>query len=100
MTFRVERSSADVRDGFYGAVRLILFREGRQIRRCKRRNTRGTAVSRRSAYPLEKTRIGGVASSAKISHTNYSITGVNANLTSLRMIGRNLFDKSGKFLRK
>ena len=28
MPFRVERSSADVRDGFYGAVRLLLFKSG------------------------------------------------------------------------
>ena len=28
MIFRVERSSADVRDGFYGAVRLLLFESG------------------------------------------------------------------------
>ena len=28
MPFRVERSSADVRDGFYGAVRLLLFESG------------------------------------------------------------------------
>ena len=28
MPFRVERSSADVRDGFYGAVRLLMFTSG------------------------------------------------------------------------
>ena len=28
MPFRVERSSADVRDGFYGAVRLLPFESG------------------------------------------------------------------------
>ena len=28
MPFRVERSSADVRDRFYGAVRLLLFESG------------------------------------------------------------------------
>ena len=28
MTFRVERSSADVRNGFYGPVRLLLFESG------------------------------------------------------------------------
>ena len=28
MPFRVQRSSADVRDGFYGAVRLLLFESG------------------------------------------------------------------------
>ena len=28
MPFRVERSSADVRDGFYGAVRLLLLESG------------------------------------------------------------------------
>ena len=28
MPFRVKRSSADVRDGFYGPVRLLLFESG------------------------------------------------------------------------
>ena len=28
MPFRAERSSADVGDGFYGAVRLLLFESG------------------------------------------------------------------------
>ena len=57
-----------------------------------------------SATPsqLEKTRIGGVASSARISRTIFSIAGVNANLTPFRrseLTGWNLLDKSGKKLR-
>ena len=28
MPFRVKRSAADIRDGFYGAVRLLLFESG------------------------------------------------------------------------
>ena len=52
-----------------------------------------------TASQLGKTRIGGVASSARVSRTNFSIAGVNANLTPFRrseLIGRSLLDKSGK----
>ena len=49
-----------------------------------------------------KTRTGGVVSSAKVSRTNFFKAGVNENLTPFRrsaLIGRNLFDESGKKLR-
>ena len=51
---------------------------------------------------LGKTKIGGVASSARISRTYFSTVGVNANVTPFRrreLIGRRLLDKSGKNLR-
>ena len=55
-----------------------------------------------TASQLRKIRIGGGTSSARVSHTNFSIAGVNRNLSPLRrseLIGQSLLDKSVNFLR-
>ena len=84
MSFRVERSSADVRDGFYGAVRLLLFESGSEP------VDAGIAVHVKRAcavgdgVPIRETRTDGIVSSAKISLTNFSIAGVEANFTPFR----------------
>ena len=78
MLFRVERSLADVRDGDYGAIRLLLFESGTEpvdagvAKHVKRRELSATASNHK------KTRTGGVVS-AKISRTNFSITRVREN---------------------
>ena len=102
MPFRVERSSADIRDGFYGAVRLLLFESGSKpvdagiAVHLKRACVVGDGVSIRENEDRR------VVSSANDSLTNFSISGVKANLTSFRrsaLIGRSRFGKSGKNLR-
>ena len=53
------------------------------------------------SVPTGEARIGGLASSARISRTNLFIAGVNRNLTPLQrraLIGRSLLDTSGKKL--
>ena len=47
MPFRVERSSADVRDGFLGSRSSAPVRERLRTRRCRLRSTRETGVCRR-----------------------------------------------------
>ena len=99
MPFRVERSSADVRDGFYRAVRLILFESGSEPVDADVAVHVKRACASATASQSGETRTGGVVSSAKISRTNFSIADVKANLTPFRrsaLIGRSLLDKSGK----
>ena len=84
MPLRVERSSTDMRDGFHGTVRLLLFEGGAKpvyasvTVHVERTRAVGDSV------PIGETRIGGVASSARISRTIFPIAGVNANLTPFR----------------
>ena len=103
MPFRVERSSADIRDGFYGTVLLLLFEGGANPSMQAPQFTWNGREPSTTASHLGKTKIGGVASSVRISRTNFSIAGVNANLTPFQrseLIGRSLFDKSGKKLQQ
>ena len=102
MPFRVERSSADIRDGFYGTVLLLLFESGANPSMQAPQFTWNGREPSTTASHLGKTKIGGVASSVRISRTNFSIAGVNVNLSPFRrseLIGRSLLDKSGKKIR-
>ena len=99
MPSRVERSSADIRDGVYGFVFLLLFE--RSAKPVDAQYTWNECDPSTTASQLGKTRSGEVASSARTSRTNFSIAGVNAKLTPRRseLCGRSLLDKSGKKLR-
>ena len=101
MPLRVERSSADVRDGCHGTVWLLLFEGGAKPMQASLNKWNGREPSA-TASLLGKTRIGDVASSSRISRTNFSISGVNRNLTPLwrsELTGRSLLDKAGKHMR-
>ena len=102
MPFRAERSSADVCDGFYGGVRLLLFESGSEPVDAGFAIQVKWACAVDDGVPIRETRTGGAVSSAKISLANFSIAGVKVNITPFRtsaLIGQSLFDKSGKTLR-
>ena len=80
MPFRVQRSSADIRDGFCGSSC------SRAAPKPSMQDSQYTWNGREpsaTASQLGKTRMDGVATSARISRTNVSIAGVNANLTPI-----------------
>ena len=102
MPLRVEGSSADLRDGFHGNVRLLLFEGGANpLMQASQYTCNGREPSK-TAPQLGESRIHRVASSARISRTNFSMAGVNRNVTPLRrseLIGQSFLDKSGKQMR-
>ena len=102
MPLRARRSSADVRDEFYEAVRLLLFESGAETSMQASQYARNGRVPSATVSQSGKTRTGGYVSSAKISCTTFSVAGMKAHLTHSRrsaLIGRSLFDKSDNRLR-
>ena len=96
MPFRVERSSADIHDGVMEPSDCSCLRAAPNSPMQTSQHTWNGREPSATASPLGKTRICGVASSARIYRTNFSIA---ANLTPFRrsaLSGRRLLDKWGK----
>ena len=73
MPFRVERSSADIRDGFYGTVLLLLFEGGANPSMQAPQFTWNGREPSTTASHLGKTKIGGVASCRSAERTSLTI---------------------------
>ena len=80
MTLGIEGGAADIRDGLHGAVRLLLFKRSTKTVDARVAVCLDGREPSATASQSRKTKIGGVASSARISRTITFMAGVNSTL--------------------